>query len=130
MALSTAATLGSVTFHGWRGWVGSNQNVVDVFSRIGQSGSGSEITHTRSSPVSISAWSAHSSASAAITQLGSIEALQGTTVALTDPFSRSLSKVRVTEAHGNISAGKGNEITSNVPMTHLVKCELTIELLP
>ncbi len=130
MAIPVTATLGGVSFHGWVGWVGSIQNVVDVFARLGQSGSGAEVTHIRSAPVSISAWIANASAGNAITALASVEALQGTVVSLTDPWARTISNVRVTEAHGTIMAGKGTELSTGVPTTHLVRCDLVIERLP
>ncbi len=130
MSLSTSATLGGIAFHGWRGWIGSIQNVVDIFGRIGEAGSGHEVVQTRSTPVSVSAWIACSSAGNAITAAGSVETLSGTVVALTDPWSRSISRVRVTGASCSIVAGKGTEISAAVPSTHIVKCEFTIERLP
>ncbi len=130
MTLPGSASLNGILFHGWRGWVGSVHNVIDIFSRIGEAGTGSQVVGTRSSPVQISAWAACSNDSDAVNKANDVEQLEGTVAELLDPWGRDLASVRVTDVKCSIHFGRGSEISSGVPMTHIVKCEFTLELLP
>ncbi len=130
MSLPGAASLGVITFHGWRGWVGSIKNVVDIFTRIGEEGSGHQVVATRATPVNISAWIACTNDGDAVNACSDVEALDGTLTGLLDPWGRNLASVRVTGVSCNIKFGRGNDVSDGNPMTHVVFCDFTIELLP
>ncbi len=130
MTLPGSASLNGIVFHGWRGWVGSLNNVIDIFARIGEAGSGSQIVQTRAAPVQISAWIAAANDSDAVNHASDVEALSGTIAELEDPWGRDLAHVRVTEVRCSIHFGHGTEISGGIPMTHIVRCEFTVELLP
>ncbi len=130
MTLPIRATLLGIQFHGWTGWVPSRQPMITSFSRVGQDGSGSEITGTRSEPKDYSAWIAVSSQTEAKDKARAIEDLCGQVGALLDPWGRSIAKMRVTKARAVPRAAKGSIISGTTPATHVVVCEFELEPLP
>ncbi len=130
MALPIRATLGGIPFHGWTGFLHKRLPITSTFSRIGQEGSGAEVTGIRSDPMDCGAWIACSSQTDAKDKSALVEDLCGKVVALLDPWGRNIAKVRVTKSKATPKAASGPGVTTGTSSTHIVSCEFELEPLP
>lgn len=130
MALTVRVTIGAIQFHGWKGWLPDPSSVGERFVRLGQTGSGSQVTGNSAEPKSCQGWVACSSYPAALAVAIAIESLAWTTSKMVDQWSNSIAKVRVSASACEIQQGKGTIVTGTTAMTHLVSCSLTVEILP
>jgi hypothetical protein len=130
MALSTKATVGTVAFHGWSGWLPAMLPQLDVYQRTGQTGSGAQTTATRSEPTTVSAWIGCTSSGEMQAKAAAVQALCGTVVAVTDPYGRAFARVRVYPVAVSPSIGRGSAVSGAVGMTYLLRCTLGLEVLP
>ncbi len=132
MTVSYKVKLGSLEFHGWTGWVPSVDNTGEAFARIGQPGSGSQITGSRGAQTACSAWIGCANKQAALDAAAAVEALAWTTVKMVSQWGTSdnRARVRVSAASCKIAQGKGTLMTAGAPMLYLVECQITVEELP
>lgn len=77
-------------------WIPSLQSQVDVFQRLGQSGTGSQIVGIRAPTVEAKGWRGESDQAAALSFSVAFEALTGEICAITDDWGRTISAVRLT----------------------------------
>ncbi len=130
MSLPQRTKLGTVVFHGWNGWAPSVDNLGESFARIGQAGSGSQITGTRGAQKACSAWIGCTSKMDALAAAAAVEALVWTTVKMVDQWGATEPRVRISSASCEVSMGAGTKVTASAPMLYLVQCQITIEVLP
>ncbi len=132
MTISAKVKLGSLEFHGWTGWVPTVSNLGESFARIGQPGSGSQITGTRGAVQNCSAWIACASKQAALDAAAAVEALAWLTVKMVSQWGTAdnRARVRISSASCKISQGKGTLIAAGAPMVYLVECQISLEVLP
>lgn len=108
MALPSLTTaLGSLRFMGWTPWVMTWQNELDRYKRLGQEGSGAQVTGKADEPKDYEAWRLFTNPTDAAQFATDLEALPDpTAVTMTDQWGYQF-KFRVIKVKTHIRKGGG-----------------------
>jgi len=128
--LTNVAIIGTVYLHGWHGRLGYLQYTVDDYARIGQTGSGSQLTGRRSRKSQINAWLGAGTRVDAIGLADTLEGYKGSVLAVSDDMGRNFARVRVYEITATIRAGRGGTIPGGAQMLFRIDVDCVLEALP
>jgi len=128
--LPNVGKVGDTTFHGWSGRLSKPQRKVDVYYRIGQTGSGAQSTGKRGKVAVINVWTCKATKLDAEAFADALDQLSGTIQRVTDGFDQTFERVRITDVSSTKKCGKGPDIAGGVASTYLVRTTFEMEVLP
>lgn len=128
--LPSTAKISDTIINGWSGHMPSVQRQIDVYARIGQAGSGYQVTGTRADDARISGWIGAATSVQAFDTARTLEGYQGQVASVIDDFGKFYPRVRVDKMSTSIRAGYGPALTSGTQMLYLVSFDCTLEVLP
>lgn len=124
--------IAALDFHGWVGRLYPIMPEAENFQRLGQFGTGSQIVGYKAPDSVINTWRGFTSkeeAQAFIIQAENLQNAGG--VAVVDPYGDRYSNCRVKRVMADqIRRGRGTTVNGSAQMTHLVRIEFTLEVLP
>lgn len=126
----TAGGSFAVTLHGWNGWIPVMQNLMDEYTRLGQTGSGAQVLGRRGRKKGCTGWQGFTTEAAAKAFAEQWEGLEGRIVRVVDSYSRNMPRVRLTNVSAEVRAGKGPVTSGATQVSHRVECTVDCERLP
>jgi hypothetical protein len=125
MPLTLTVRIGALFFHGSTGRINVIRNQGETFSRLGQTGSGSQILASRAQQSRISCWRLFDTVSNAQDFGDDVEDLCYTVVSSADPTNGSIDRLRITEADVIVKPGRGGDGVTRFGA--LLTANLTVE---
>ncbi len=127
MAINYNSFFGNLLFMGWNGRLIGLQSQHGPYARLGQIGSGTQVTAVRAPICTIRTWCGFSTGAQAAAFADLAESYQAQTWPCQDDYGRSFARVRMHScASDPIRGGIGSELASGILMTAV--CELTMQL--
>ena len=124
--------IADLDFHGWTGRLIPIMAEAENFQRLGQFGTGSQIVGYKAPDSVINTWRGFTSKEEAQSFIVQAENLQNAGgVAANDPYGDRYSNCRIKRVTPEpIRKGRGTTVNGSAQMTHLVRIEFVIEVLP
>lgn len=126
--LSGAAQGVAIEFHGWTGWVGELENVMDRYRRPGARGNGAQAVGQELGKA-CRGWRQELNATSAGLWIGHLQAAIGPVVGIKDPRSRTLPRCRISGLEFDVKDGKGGQVAGSALATVLIQVSFTVERL-
>jgi hypothetical protein len=119
----------ALEFHGWNGWIGELEEVLDKYHRPGASGHGSQSVGKAFEKV-CTAWRAEINETTAEAFIKRLQAAKGPAVSIKDPYNRIMKRCRLWTIDFEPIKARGGQVSGTANATMLIRVSMLVERLP